>query len=70
MSTTGDSETLHEVLYKQSLLKGVGKSDCLSLEDKLLYGNPTRQVDVADFVGDTVPTAFFASMNAIVLNKF
>lgn len=51
-------ESAYAVLRNQFMLDGVGENDCLSLENKLLYGNPLRQVDVADFVSDTALDSF------------
>ena len=51
-------ESVHAVLRRQFMLEGVGANDCISLEDKLLYGNPVRQVEVADFVSDTALDRF------------
>ena len=51
-------ENTYAVLRRQFMLEGVGENDCLSIENKLLYGNPLRQVDVADFVSDTALDSF------------
>ena len=46
------------VRHGRLVMNGVGENDGLSLEDKLLYGNPLRQVDVSDFVSDTAINRF------------
>ena len=45
-------------LVQHSFTSGVGENDCLSLEDKLLYGHLRRQVDITHFIGDAALERF------------
>ena len=51
-------ENEYTVIDHRLMLNGVGDCDAISLEDKLLYGNPTRQVDVSDFISETAIKRF------------
>ena len=39
----------------------ISENDALSLEDKLLYGHPSRQVDITHFIGDTALQSFICT---------